>query len=237
MNVKADSLQKGSSKKAQKGQQQRNQMIILGIVGGAVALALIFIVISLTSTTSNPDKYASLPWTQTADGAYVLGNPEAPITIVEFADFLCPACQQYKPELDRFIDEYVMTGRARFEYRTLVTAGGARTEQAAKLLECSATLQPGSFFPGYEVMYEFAMSGRLNDNVSRAFAERMGLNLNELLTCTRNANQVNIDQRLAASLGATSTPSVFVRYGDSQPQPVANRSFAGLSQLVRAVNP
>lgn len=236
MNVKAENLAKGSGKKAQ-NQQQR--MIVFGIIGVAVAAVVAFIVLPplFNNTQSNIELYASLPQNQTDDGAWVLGEPDAPITLVEFADFLCPACQGYKPDVDRFIREYVANGKAKYEFRTLVTAGTDRMENASRLVECAAELKPGSFFEAYEVMFEYSMSGRLDLDVARPFAERMGLNLNELLRCRGNANQINVDLRLARALGASSTPSVFVRYNDSDPQPVANRNFAGLAQLVEAANP
>jgi protein-disulfide isomerase len=59
---------------------------------------------------ANP--YAHIPFSHTDDGAPVLGNPDAPITIIEFADFACPYCQRYEPTMQVFIDTYVATGRA-----------------------------------------------------------------------------------------------------------------------------
>gem|GEM_PF-6126817 len=41
--------------------------------------------------------FASLPQSRTEDGGFVVGKPEAPITIVEFVDYACPHCQTYRP--------------------------------------------------------------------------------------------------------------------------------------------
>jgi protein-disulfide isomerase len=38
--------------------------------------------------------FARLPQTRTADGGFVVGAADAPITIVEFADYACPHCQE-----------------------------------------------------------------------------------------------------------------------------------------------
>jgi protein-disulfide isomerase len=50
----------------------------------------------------------------------VLGSPDAPVTMVEFADLQCPFCAEYQarvfPEL---LDRYVRTGRLRIELRLL----------------------------------------------------------------------------------------------------------------------
>ncbi|GMN04074.1 thioredoxin domain-containing protein [Erythrobacter sp. MTPC3] len=64
-------------------------------------------------------------WTETVtvsdEGGYVLGNPEAPLKLVEYASHTCGACAQFsatgKPPLK---DDYVSTGVVSFEQRNLV---------------------------------------------------------------------------------------------------------------------
>ena len=58
--------------------------------------------------------FADIPQSRTEDGAFVLGDPDAPVTIVEFADFMCPHCQAYQTTVNRFIEQYVATGQAKF---------------------------------------------------------------------------------------------------------------------------
>src|SRR6188474_1184283 len=62
------------------------------------------------ATLPYENPYADIPFSRTEDGAPVLGNPDAPITIIEFADFACPFCQRYEPTMQEFIQEYVATG-------------------------------------------------------------------------------------------------------------------------------
>lgn len=234
MNVKAENLPK-SAKKPAGSNKQRNQLIVFGIIGAAVTVAVLFIIISLTGTSANLAIFEDIPEARTDDGAFVLGDPEAPITVVEFADFLCPACQNYKREIDPFIQQYVATGQAKFEFRAMITAGGDRTVNAYRLAVCGAEQQPGTFFQSVEVMYEYATSGRLDLNVGRLYADRMGLNYADLLTCTAENDQLQKDELLARQLGATATPAIFVRYGDSQPLPLpGGRNFTDLAQLVEA---
>ena len=65
----------------------------------------------------NADPYADLQKSRTDDGGFVLGNPEAPVKIIEFSDFLCASCQNYEPVISSFIREFVVSGQAQFEYR------------------------------------------------------------------------------------------------------------------------
>jgi protein-disulfide isomerase len=49
-----------------------------------------------------------------------LGNPNAPVTLVEFADLQCPFCREYTLQtLPRLVQDYVRTGKVRMELRML----------------------------------------------------------------------------------------------------------------------
>ena len=52
---------------------------------------------------ANVFDYSGIPQTRSDDGAFVLGEADAPITIVEFADFLCPHCQTYHATMQKVI--------------------------------------------------------------------------------------------------------------------------------------
>src|SRR5690349_20906460 len=97
--------------------QNRNRTIIGAVIGLAVLAAVIFIVISLTNSSNQVavGQYANLPQSRLADGGFVVGNPNAPITIIEFADYACPHCQEYLPTMNKFTEDYVKTGKAKFE--------------------------------------------------------------------------------------------------------------------------
>lgn len=52
-------------------------------------------------------------------GTYpVMGNQNAPVTIVEFADFQCPFCEKFFTDTEgQIINNYVKTGKAKFAFR------------------------------------------------------------------------------------------------------------------------
>lgn len=223
-----------SNKTSKSSAQQQNMLIVGGIIIAAVVVAIVAIAISSNSSSSlGAETFAELTKSRTDDGAYVLGNPDAPVTIVEFADFNCPACQQYKPTINQVIEELVVTGDAKLEYRMLVTAGGPASEYAFKLIECANDLKEDSFWDGYEIMFDMAIKGQLTLDSASTFADRIGIDQGELINCSRDANQVNTDARLASSLGVSSTPTVLIRYGDGRPQPLPyGRTFDGIQRAV-----
>ncbi|MGI8944084.1 MAG: DsbA family protein [Qipengyuania sp.] len=80
-------------------------------------------------------------WTDTVqvtdlDG-YLLGNPEAPIKVVEYASLTCPACAAFAQNgADQLKEKYVDTGRVSFELRNQIH--GPHDLVLARLVRCGA---------------------------------------------------------------------------------------------------
>ena len=71
-----------------------------------------------------------------ADG-YLLGNPDAPIKVMEFASLTCPACAAFAQDgADQLKEEYVDTGRVSFELRNQIH--GPHDLMLAQLVRCGA---------------------------------------------------------------------------------------------------
>jgi len=208
-----------TQKPKRKNSDKQTMMIIGGVIAAALVVAAIFIVVSSQSSFSSVSvDYSEIPQGRLADGGFVLGNPDAPVTIVAFEDFLCPHCQRYKSTTEQFIDQYVATGLARFEYRFLPAVDRVYSPQSAKLAECSEILKPGSFWNAHDVLFDIASSSRFNNSSARTFADRMDIPYTDILECLPDANQVEVDTAFAQQIGASGTPTVMVRYGDSRPQ-------------------
>lgn len=116
-------------KKLRKKQSDRAK--ILGLIGG-----LTFIVLALViAVTIYKSRSASGPIKVTGDfevislldgipqQGNVLGQPNAPVTLIEFADLKCPVCQKFSTSgLNQIINDYVRTGKLRivFQLQTFV---------------------------------------------------------------------------------------------------------------------
>jgi protein-disulfide isomerase len=181
------------------------------IVVSALAVIALFAVVAFViyGNQSRID-YTGIPMERTADGAFILGNPEASVTIVAWEDFLCPHCQAYEATLQQFIREYVATGQARFEFRMLVAIDATYSALAFQLVECAEESQPGSFWKARETMFHIASTSRFNQNSGREFANDMGMSYGALLNCTSEAEQYTVDMNLANQYGdaVTGTPAV-----------------------------
>ncbi len=196
------------------------------IIIGAIAVVAVVLVIGSQILAVNPSsgspyaRYEGVPQERLPDGGFVVGDPDAPVTVVEFADFACPHCQQYAGEMERFIDDYVIPGKARLEYRMFISAADPTYgPYTAKLAECAAEQREDAFFPAHDVLFEIGRArGRFNEQTARTLADRLELNYSELLSCAADANQTEVDQRMGVQLNVQSTPTLMIRVGDSAPQ-------------------
>lgn len=195
--------------------QDRNKLIIGAVAGLAVIAAVIFIIISLNSTNQIAvGNYADLPQSRLPDGGFVLGNPNAPVTIIEFADYGCPHCQEYLATMNQFVDEYVKTGKAKFEYRIFPTAGGQITAFIGTVLTCMDDQTPGTFWKAHDLLFREAMAGNYDGNTLRNLSDELGVNYADALNCAQSETQVDTDIALGQQLGVTGTPAIRVRNAD-----------------------
>lgn len=208
------------TQKVKNSPRDNQQMLLIGIVVAAVVVAVLAIVIS--GSFLNPNAvdidYSTVPQGRTEDGGFILGDPNAPVTVIAFEDFLCPHCQDYQGTIKKFIKEQVLTGKARFEYRFLPAIDPTYSYLMANLAECSDILRPNSFWEAHDKLFEINSRARYSANTAKNFAEAMGLDYSKLLDCTTNeAGQIKIDEKYGQSMGVTGTPTVFIKYGDNEP--------------------
>jgi protein-disulfide isomerase len=194
---------------------------------------------SAASTSIDPvlaAPYADIPQSRTADGAFVLGNPDARVTVVLFEDFLCPHCQNYQPEVQAFIERHVVTGEAKIEFRMVVAVDPNYSALAFQLAECSDLLMPGGFWAAHDQLFRIASASRFNDESVEQLATALGLNSADLLTCAKTAGQWQIDGSVAQDYGVIGTPTIAWRLdnGAIQAAPLSSRPTVDeLSELVR----
>lgn len=97
---------------------------------------------------------AGTDWTQTvsktADGGYVMGNPDAPVKLVEYASLTCSHCADFSEQASAELkEEFVAKGTVSFELRNYVRDPIDLT--AALLSRCGG---PGPFFQLTEQLFE-----------------------------------------------------------------------------------
>jgi protein-disulfide isomerase len=142
---------------------------------------------------------------------HVLGNPAAPVEIVEFADFECPVCAQWatvtEPDVrSRLIDQ----GKAKLRVYTFqVTSAHGNSIAAALAAECAA--DQGKFWEMHDLL--LAHQDHLRKPDLLEYAERLGLDMarfqKELFSHAHLAH-VGHDVESADISGVSGTPTFFI---------------------------
>jgi protein-disulfide isomerase len=157
-------------------------------------------------------KLAAGPKSGAASGIHVRGNANAPVTLEEFGDFQCPPCAIMAGFLKKTEEEYGARLRLIFHHFPLVNHAHAR--EAA--LAAEAAEMQGRFWEMHDLLYkEQAAWSKAADvpALFNSYAATLGLDLDRFKKDLQNpevAARVDADQKLGASRGVTSTPTLFV---------------------------
>ena len=149
------------------------------------------------------------------------GDPNAPITIMEFGDFQCPACQQFasmvKPQIDL---AYVDEGIARFVFHDFPLSGHPHAFLAARAARCALDQGEQYFWPYHDQLFRnqstWSLSSVSPTNAFESYAGALGLDENNFADCLdsdRHADVISANMRLGMELGVSGTPSIFVSEG------------------------
>lgn len=122
---------------------KRRRRRMIGIQVGVVALVVAAVIGgTIFALSSNDDKAAvagSAPSGVSSDGAYLIGNPEAPVTVQVVEDFQCPVCQQFESVAGAMLDEYAAGDDVNVEYRGIAFLDRASTtDYSSRALNASA---------------------------------------------------------------------------------------------------
>lgn len=162
---------------------------------------------------------------------FAIGSSEAPVQIVEFADFQCPSCQNSYRFLKSLVRKYGADIQLVFRNFPLDQSCNSSISRkiheyachAAKLARCSG--EQGKFFDVADVLMSgsFFTEGEGGDIVERLTSSTVGsiLDKEKLLACDASEQQdqrIKEDIALGISLGIYSTPTIFINgYKVEQP--------------------
>jgi len=175
-------------------------------------IAILLLVISTGSGATGASRSLSVEETLAALGkGPALGSMNAPVTIVEFADFQCSFCRKFWADtLPKLKESYVKQGRVRIIYRHFAILGKF-SEKAGMAVECAG--EQGKFWEYHDQL--FANQGGLAFTQSKLeqYARELGLkaaNFKRCLTAEKYRKKIEGETAVAASLGARGTPTFFV---------------------------
>ena len=127
---------------------------------------------------------------------------------------MCPHCQNYQSTVHDFIEQYVTTGEAKFEYRLYPIVHPTYSVLTAQIAECADVQRDGAFWASHDLLYDLAADGLIGPKTAEDVSETLDLDAEKLQVCLETATQHEIDTALGASLGVNGTPATTVRLPD-----------------------
>ena len=176
-----------------------------------------------------------------SNGSPILGDPDAPITLVEFGDYQCHYCNVFFETTENdIIKNYVETGKVKIIFKdyNIIGEDSVKASQGA---HCAN--DQGMFWEYHDTLYS-NWTGENNGWASGTnltnFAEEIGLDMNEWTECMiqkKYAQTILSSNEDARALGLTGTPAFFVidsegkvsKLFGAQPFDVFKRTIDGLT--------
>jgi protein-disulfide isomerase len=143
-----------------------------------------------------------------------MGDPNAPVHIIEYGDFQCPFCLKFWSETEpQLIEEYVNTGKVYFEYRSFPFLG-PESEWAAEGAYCAG--DQNKFWEYHDTLFTNWTGENVGDFTQDKliqYAKALDLNMAEFESCLseeKHKGTVEQDKAQAAADGVHATPTIFI---------------------------
>jgi protein-disulfide isomerase len=144
----------------------------------------------------------------------ILGDANAPITIVEFGDYQCFYCNKFFHETeDQIYESYIKTGKAKMIFKDF-TIIGPDSIVAAHAAHCAD--EQGKFWEYHDTLYN-NWNGENNGWASQEnqirFAQGLGLDMDAFSECMASekyTQKIQASTNDAQTLGLSGTPGFFI---------------------------
>lgn len=198
------------------------------LISAALIAGAIYLKGNSPAPATNPDNEneAALPSEATVlpvtEADHIRGNPNAPITLVEYSDYDCPFCKNFHETMNRIMSEYGTDGKVTWVYRHFpLEQLHANAPKIAEASECVAELGGNTAFWTFTDLI-FSERGT-NEPTDLAklpdFAEQAGVNRGQFELCynsNKYADAIAADFDEGLKAGARGTPYTVVIVGDQQ---------------------
>lgn len=206
----------------------QRKKIFIGIILSLLVVAAITTLFVLSNNSGGEEgmKYPDLKQVQAGEvpedfdvaNQPILGDPSAPIQIVEFSDYKCPYCKMWtETVLPQLKTEYIDTGKANFVYVDMAFLA-PDSVLAALAGETLYQMDPAYFWKYHELMTqrqgdhgkEWATYSFITDLVEKEMPEVPLEQFKEDLKSEKYIKNIKRDLDIADKHGVEGTPTVFV---------------------------
>jgi protein-disulfide isomerase len=192
-------------------------LAVVAIVGIAALAAVALGSRQEAATPGTPANRPQLnaPIGQTPEGFWYKGKPDAPVTVVEYADFQCPGCGFFANQLEPgFAADYIEAGKIRFVFHDYPLSIHPNAIPAAEAARCAG--DQGAFWPMHDLLFaNQAQWAGLSQPLPQfgVYAEQLKLDravFEQCVTSGTHHETVLKAQQAGDQLGLPGTPSFAV---------------------------
>ena len=165
----------------------------------------------------DPDVAALVERAFLPDLGYNLGVEEAPLKVIEFADFGCGYCRQFHEQtLPSLLEEFVDAGQIEWKLLTYVSGQFQNSLPITKAAECSLEQDDQAYLALANRIWESQGEWKPSDNpesLLREWADATGIAMEEYDTCLsedRPLNRIAGATAMAQQLGIRGTPTFWI---------------------------
>lgn len=195
-------------------------------IGGAIILAGIAWVltargggIGTTAAMPSPAEFEGIAATIEADKGVgiVQGSPDAPVEILEFADYSCPHCGSFASFAGKLLRQNYVEGAGapvRWITYDFVLGGFPNSIPASMAARCAG--EQGAYWPYHDMLFSRQTQWYTSPSpggVLGEIADEVGLDTGEWRSCMtegRYLEEIAASRKYGESLGVGSTPTIFV---------------------------
>lgn len=190
-------------------------VMVITIVIVAVIIALV--VIYDNNSESNEGKMVDEQ--QLTDGQPTLGDTDAPVTVVEFGDYKCPACKVWGEDIfPQLVSDYIDTGKVKFSFIN-VLFHGEESKLGSLAAESVYKQNPDAYWDFHKALFKEQPSE--NHDSSWITTEKIlevasgvsDIDTDKLKAAMDNKsemNEVNKDAELVTEFDVQLTPTIMV---------------------------
>jgi protein-disulfide isomerase len=147
------------------------------------------------------------------DDDAILGDPNAPITIVEFSDFECPFCARFSEDvLPALKENYIDTGLVKLVYRDFPLNSHVNAHIAAEAAECVGEESDELYYTMHDRLFADPARWRTSNAAEEliGMANDLGVDIRSCLENGDMVAEVDADFAAARSYGVSGTPTLFI---------------------------
>lgn len=185
--------------------------VLVGI-GIATIILLVSGVFYLNSTNPQVTSQGTVDKKILVAGKNTIGSPKAKVTVVEFADFQCPACGAFYPDAKKIVSDY--NGKIHYVYRHYPLPSHKNARAAAQAAEAAGA--QGKFWQMHDKLFDMQAQWAEGDNPTElftSFAKELKLDETKFKKAVEENTHNDIIQKDIQDgnkAGVNSTPTVFV---------------------------